>query len=312
MKEEKKMKKIVTLIMVAIMLCTSVFALASCGEDGLDAAYNKYIKEYTFNDKDLPTLTVATSPDFAPMEFVDAAKSGQEQYVGFDIILAHYLAKELNMKLEIKPMSFDACMVAVQTGQADLAISGFSWTPVRAENFLISDWYKAGENETEQIIITTKANEGKFTTKESFRGMKIGAQGSSLQETLVKENFVDTGIASISQYVNLDDALTDLISGKIDALAVAAGNGDAFISKNPDKVATSGFQFDVEEKYKNNVILLNKTNNELLEKVNAALGKAKEANLYDPWYEACQIYSEIKTADQLGYDDKGNKITSAE
>lgn len=312
MKEEKKMKKIVTLIMVAIMLCTSVFALASCGEDGLDAAYNKYIKEYTFNDKDLPTLTVATSPDFAPMEFVDAAKSGQEQYVGFDIILAHYLAKELNMKLEIKPMSFDACMVAVQTGQADLAISGFSWTPVRAENFLISDWYKAGENETEQIIITTKANEGKFTTKESFSGMKIGAQGSSLQETLVKENFVDTGIASISQYVNLDDALTDLISGKIDALAVAAGNGDAFISKNPDKVATSGFQFDVEEKYKNNVILLNKTNNELLEKVNAALGKAKEANLYGPWYEACQIYSEIKTADKLGYDDKGNKITSAE
>ena len=41
----------------------------------------------------------------------------------------------------------------------------------------------------------------------------------------------------------------------------------------------------------------------------AALAKAKAAGLYNTWYETCEIYSEIKTADQLGYDDEGNKIT---
>ena len=54
------------------------------------------------------------SPDFPPMEFVDTAKKGQDQYVGFDVILANYLAKELGMNVEIKPMSFDACLIAVQ------------------------------------------------------------------------------------------------------------------------------------------------------------------------------------------------------
>lgn len=37
-------------------------------------------------------LTVALSPDFSPMEFVDSSKTGQDQYVGFDITLAKYIA----------------------------------------------------------------------------------------------------------------------------------------------------------------------------------------------------------------------------
>lgn len=306
------MKKFLSGLLAALMLCGSVCAMASCGdvkEEALDKAYNKYLEQYKFDDSDKPVLTIATSPDFAPMEFTDTAKSGQDQYVGFDPLLAQYLAKELDMKLEIKPMSFDACMTAVQTGAADLGISGFSWTAERAEKFLISDYYVAGENETEQIIITTKANEGKWTTKEDFSGKKIGAQGGSLQELLVKENF---GEDALSLYTDLTVAVEALMAGKIDALAVAAGNGDAFISKNPDKLGKTGFEFEVDEKYKNNVILLNKDDSELLEKVNAALAKAMSAGLYDGWYEACQIYSAVKTADELGYDDDGNKITAGE
>ena len=51
--------------------------------------------------KESKKLTVAMSPDFAPMEFVDTSKSGQEQYVGFDVTLANFLADELGMELEI-------------------------------------------------------------------------------------------------------------------------------------------------------------------------------------------------------------------
>lgn len=46
-----------------------------------------------------------------------------------------------------------------------------------------------------------------------------------------------------------------------------------------------------------------------MEQVNTALGKAMSANLYNGWYEACQIYSQVKTIDELGYDANGNKIT---
>jgi polar amino acid transport system substrate-binding protein len=218
-----------------------------------------------------------------------------------------YLAKEMNKKLVIKPMSFDACQAAVQSGQVDAAISGFSWTADRAENYEITDWYEAGDNETEQVLITTKENAGKFTTAESLAGKKVGAQGASLQELLVKEQLVTAG-AEISLYGDLSLAVEALKTGKIDALAVAHGNGEAYISQNDD-LDWAGFDFVVDDLYKNNVILIQKGNTELLATVNAALAKAKAAGLYDTWYETCEIYSEIKTADQLGYDDDGNKIT---
>ena len=305
------MKKMISLFLTLALLCGTL-ALASCsiGSDSssLSKAYENYLSQVKApTDASLPTLTVAVSPDFAPMEFVDLAKSGADQYVGFDILLANFLAKEMNKKLVIKPMSFDACMAAVQSGNADLAISGFSWTAERAETFLISDYYVAGENETEQIVITTKSNAGAFTTAASFAGKKVGAQGGSLQELLVKEQLVPFGVELVKME-NLNDLVTALKNGQIDALAVAKGNGDAFIAASPDAVDVSGFEFEVDEKYKNNVILLNKTDAALLAEVNTVLAKAMANDYYTGWYEACQVYSEIKTLDELGFDDNGVKI----
>ena len=302
------MKKIISLILAAATLLCAVFALGSCGPEaeGLDAAYAKALAAIDYDPADYAnaeTLVVAMSPDFAPMEFYDTAKSGSDAIVGFDVLLAKYIAKELGMKLVIDPMSFDASMAAVTSGNADLAISGFSWTAERAETFLISDYYVAGENETEQILITKAGTTINADT--DFTGMKIGAQGGSLQELLVEEQLVTKG-AEIELYININDAATALATGEIDALAVAYGNGEALAS---DTIVLSDFYFEVEEKYKNNVILLNKNDAELLEKVNTALAKAMAADLYDTWYEACQIYAEVKTLDELGYDDEGNKIT---
>ena len=304
------MKKILSLILTLSLLGCVAFSATSCFKpQSLSAAYDKIVKGLEFDDSACTeTLTVAMSPDFAPMEFYDLAKTGTDAIVGFDVILAKYLAKELNMKLVIDPMSFDACMAAVASGSADLAISGFSWTAARAETFLISDYYIAGENETEQILITTAADKANFAAdKADFTGLKIGAQGGSLQELLVKEQLVTKG-AAIELYKDLNTAVEALKSGDIDALAVAKGNGEAFAATSSDVVLTD-YYFEVEEKYKNNVILLNKEDADLLAEVNEALAKAMDADLYDGWYEACQIYAEVKTIDELGYDDEGNKIT---
>ncbi len=306
------MKKIISLMLAALLLAGSIFALASCKDEetNLAAAYEKALANINYDPSQYTeTLTVATSPDFAPMEFYDTAKSGKDAIVGFDILLATYIAKELEMKLVIDPMSFDASMAAVTSGNADLAISGFSWTAERAETFLISDYYVAGENETEQILITTKDKAAQFAAnKTDFTGLKIGAQGGSLQQLLVEEQLVPKG-AKMELYENINVAATALTTGDIDALAVAYGNGEALAN---DTIVLSDYYFQVEEKYKNNVILLNKTDAELLAKVNDALAKAMDADLYDTWYEACQIYAEVKTLDELGYDDDGNKITDAE
>ena len=289
------------------LLVTAAFSFTSCKEEeSLSAAYDKALAAIDYDaSKYTETLTVAMSPDFAPMEFVDLAKKGDAKYVGFDVLLATYIAKELGMKLVISPMAFDACTAALDTDKADLAISGFSWTAERAEYYAISDWYEAGENESDQVLIAKK--DKTINADTDFSGMVIGAQGASLQKILVEEQLVTKG-AEIKLYESLNDALAALETGKIDALAVAKGNGEAFAASS-DAVALTDFYFEVDELYKNNVILLNKADTELLAKVNAALAKAKAAGLYDTWYEACQIYSEVKTIDELGYDENGNKIT---
>lgn len=247
-------------------------------------------------------LTVATSPDFAPMEFCDVSKTGQDQYVGFDIMLAKYIADELGMELEILPMSFDSCPTAVTSGKATLAISGFSWMEDRAANYNLSDYYYAGDNETEQVIVTLKDKEGQFTTAEDFNGMKIGAQNASLQEQLCQEQLPGAEIVTVG---DLSTALMQLKKGDFDFIAVAKGQADVFLSNDPD-VALSGFEFNVDPKYVGNVIVLKKGDDAMTEKVNAILAKAEAAGLYEQWYEEAEILAGSKDAQEISYDDNGS------
>ena len=306
------MKKTLVLILAVVLV---VMAFAGCGskaaesaEPNLAAAYDNYLSQLKPGGAN-GTLTVALSPDFAPMEFYDVAKSGDAAIVGFDVLLAYYLAQELDMSLSLKPMSFDACQAAVQTGNVDIAISGFSWTFDRAENYELSDWYEAGENETQQSIICLKENEGKFTKAEDFVGKKIGYQGASLQQALVEQTFGDMDVDISQVYVDLGTAVEALKAKQVDFLAVAHGNGDSIIANGNGDIAFTGFDFEVDDIYKNNVCLIKKGNTELLEKVNAALGAAKESGVYAGWYDACKVYAGVSTLDELGFDENGNKIT---
>ena len=254
-------------------------------------------------EKKAEVLTVALSPDFAPMEFVDSSKSGQAQYVGFDVMLANHIANELGMTLEIKPMSFDACQTAVQLGSVDMSISGFSWTAEREENYLISDYYIAGDNETEQVIITLADKAGTMTTVEDFAGLTVGAQAASLQEKLCQEVLADT--VTLMPFKSIDDAVLALQTGKIDVLAVARGNGEAIIANNPG-LGFTGFQFEVDPKYENNVILLNKASTELLKKVNDILADCLASGIYETWYSEALVLAGVETAVETSYDDEGN------
>lgn len=294
------MKKLFTLMLTALLVLTAVGCSSKSANTDSDTPYTLV---------ESGKLLVAMSPDFAPMEFVDTTKSGQDQYVGFDVTLAKYIASELGLELVIKPMSFDASMTAVQTGSVDMAISGFSYMPDRAEKFSLSDYYYAGDNETAQTIIVSADKAGTFSSVEDFQGMTIAAQGSSLQESLVTEQLA--GIAELSVYKAVDDAVLALKTGKVDGVAVAEGNGKAIIANNPD-LAMSGFLFEVDEEAENNLILINKENTALTDVVNGILAQALDAGLYGQWYEEALALALGDAYSEISYDDDGNAITDDE
>ena len=286
------MKKIIALAL-ATMMVLGIFA--GCGASNEATSGIKMVN----NGK----LTVAISPDFAPMEFVIYTEDGSTTYAGFDVMLAEYLAKEMGLELQIMPMDFGACQTAVQMGTVDMSISGFSKTEERAENYCLSDFYYAGDNETEQVLITLAENADKYATAESLVGKKVGAQTASLQYNMCVNQLPETEVVI---FTDLTTGLLMLQNGDFDVMAVAGGNADAMMANNSG-IVKSGFEFVVSSDEENNVILLNKNSTDLTAKVNELLEKAYENGYYGQWYAEAEELAGIGV--EVSYDEQGNAIT---
>lgn len=275
----------------ALLLCLSLLlSLAACGMPNED----EEVKTVTAGK-----LTVAFSPDFAPMEFVDVTKEGQDMYVGFDVKLAKFIAENLRLQLVLVPMSFEACQKAVADGTVDMSISGFNWSQEREDNYNLSDYYYATVSHDAQVLITLASNTNPSATAEDLAGARIGAQEASTQKSLTEDQLPGS---QLILFENLDEAVNQLISGEYDYIAVADGNADAIIAAHPE-IMKAGFQFEITEKQVGNIILLQKGNDELTQLVNNILTKAQM--YYETWYADARATAGIETS----YDDEGNPIT---
>ena len=130
---KKMIKALLALLMVtSLVACSTGSTTKETAEP--TAASNK-LEEILSKGK----IVVATSPDYAPMKFIDPSKTGQDQYIGSDISLAYYIGEQLGVDVEIAAMDFSTVLSSVDLGKADVAISGFGWkeeTGVFSELFL--------------------------------------------------------------------------------------------------------------------------------------------------------------------------------
>ena len=226
-------------------------------------------------------LHITLSPDFAPMEFVDSSKDGQEQYVGLDVSLAKYIADYIGVELVIEPMGFDACQTAVYTGSVPMSVSGYVWTEERAENYEISDYYYDGDNKIEPVILIRAADAEKYTSAEDFDGVDVGAQNASLQMQLVTSQLPDANPVTVG---DVGTGVLELQNGNIEALAVAKGNAEIIMDANPDLVLCP-WEFTITEETEAFVILITKGETALLNVVNEALAKAYSEGMYGTWHD---------------------------
>lgn len=304
--KKKPFVKVLSLALAAITL----FVLCACGTAAsspaagpvsdaapteASAASNGVLDEIKASGE----LHITLSPDFAPMEFVDSSKDGQEQYVGFDVTLAKYIANYIGVDLVIEPMSFDACQTAVYTGSVPMSISGYSWTEERGENYEISDYYYAGDNETEQVILIKKTDADKYASAEDFSGVDVGAQNASLQMNLLTSQLPDANPITIG---DLGVGVLELQNGSIEALAVAKGNAEMILDSNPDLMICS-WEFEVAAEYEANVILITRGETALLNVVNEALAKAYADGLYGTWYEDAVALAKSENAAEVSVED---------
>ncbi|MBR5815652.1 MAG: transporter substrate-binding domain-containing protein [Methanocorpusculaceae archaeon] len=128
-------------------------ALAKLEADGtLDQIMLNYIGDaagtqpYVKKDVERPNgvLVMATNAEFPPYEYREG-----DAIVGIDADIAQAICDELGYELKITDMAFDAIIVAVQTGKADVGIAGMSVTEDRLKNVDFSEPYTSAK----QVII---------------------------------------------------------------------------------------------------------------------------------------------------------------
>ena len=294
--KKKPFVKVLSLALAAITL----FALCACGTAAsspaagpvsdaapteASAASNGVLDEIKASGE----LHITLSPDFAPMEFIDSSKDGQEQYVGLDVFLAKYIADYIGVKLVIEPMSFDACQTAVYTASVPMSVSGYVWTEERAESYELSDYYYDGDNKIEPVILIRTADAEKYTSSEDFNGVDIGAQNASLQMQLVTSQLPDANPVAVG---DVGTGVLELQNGSIEALAVAKGNAEIIMDANPDLVLCP-WEFTITEETEAFVILITKGETALLNVVNEALAKAYSEGMYGAWHDEAVALAKV-------------------
>lgn len=198
-------------------------------------------------------LVMGTNAEFPPYEYYE----GQE-VVGIDAEMAAAVAEKLGMELKIEDMAFDSLIPALSSGKVDIVAAGMTVTEDRLKNVNFSDSYATAT----QAIIVKEGSE--IATADDLAGKKIGVQLGTTGDIYAS----DVEGATIEQYNKGMEAVMALSQDKLDAVIIDNEPAKVFVSEVEGlKILDEAF---VTEEY---AIAIAKDNDELVEKVNAALAE---------------------------------------
>ena len=307
----KNMNKVLAGLMAAGLLLTTGCASTSTNSSSSTSdwytgpGYDKLYEELGKADVDLSKadgklkdildkgqIVLATSPDYPPSEFVD----DQGNVKGSDIMLAQYIANSLGVDLKVETMDFNAVLTAVDTGKVDIGISGFGYKADRAEQFELSHGYQSSSVAAHHTLLVPAEKADEYKSLADFSGKKIDTQANSLQEMYVTDQIPD---ADLQKGATLDQAILELQTGKIDAIALDSTTAKNYAETSDGMFVSvyekNGVEFDLSQyaDESGNVAAVKKGETSLIDAVNqvidslATSGKY-ESNLYtDMYYAAC-------------------------
>lgn len=269
------MKKLISLCVALVMLVSASMALAEETSPlaQITADATGRLAQILADGK----IVVATSPDYAPYEFLDTDGNP----VGADMAFAQYIADQLGVELEIQSMDFDTVLAAISTGKVDLAIAGMVPKEERKEVMDFSDVYY---NDGNQIILIRKDDAETYKTLADFAGAKVAAQNGTLQQELVTEQLPD---ATLEPIAKIPDAVMMLMSGKVEGVALASVVADQYIANYPDlMICESPFEYEA----LGTAVAVVKGETSLLDALNAVVADVVESGVYYQWIdEAVQL-----------------------
>ena len=202
-------------------------------------------------------LIMSTNAAFPPYEMT--TDSGE--FEGIDIETAQAIADKLGLELQIDDMDFDAALLAVQQGKADMVMAGVTVTDERQNVMDFTDSYATG---IQSIIVKEDSD---IASVDDLAGKKIGTQRGTTGYLYCSDDFGDENVVA---YDNGLTAVQMLNNGQVDCVVIDNAPAKEFIAANPGlKLLDTAY---VEESY---AIGDGKGNTELKDAINTALEELK-------------------------------------
>lgn len=208
-------------------------------------------------------IIVGISPDYPPYESLGL----DGKIEGFDVDMLSELAKYLSedgtpIEIQFQSMSFESIITALQVGQVDIGVSGFTYDAKR--DVLFSTPYLFSKQ------VVTVAGDSELKTLEDLAAKRIGAGLGTTGEKAIIEQVKDAKITN-GEYTLLFESLKN---GALDAVV-----SDGIVAKG--YVESNGFTVWEEALIdEENVIITKKGNDQLAAAIDRAIAQFMASDEY--------------------------------
>ncbi|MBS7815462.1 transporter substrate-binding domain-containing protein [Wohlfahrtiimonas chitiniclastica] len=195
---------------------------------------------------------------------------------GFEPDLANLFCEKAKLKCEIVQVEFDALIPSLNTKKIDAILASMSITDQRKQAINFTNKYY----QTPAKFVAP-IGEYKEMTDDVLKGKSIGVQSGTIHETYANEKFAK--LADVRSYRNLDEAIFDLDSGRIDLVfADSVPLDDGYLRKGYDKsLEFVGPDYNDPEVFGDGIgIGLRKGDDALMEKFNEAILESRKDGSY--------------------------------
>ncbi|MCK1982024.1 amino acid ABC transporter substrate-binding protein [Peribacillus castrilensis] len=250
------MKRIAT-IMLTIVAVFSLLAACSSKQEEKDN-----------------TLVIGIDDKFAPMGFRDE----NNKITGFDIDYAKAAAEKMGVKVKFQPIDWKTKETELSSGRIDLIWNGYTITDERKEKVLFTKPYLKNA----QVVVTRE--DSKLTKLDDLKGKVVGLQSLSSASDALNANPVNSKIKTITEFSDNVLALSDLKSGRVDAVVIDEVVIKYYMSKEKETFKILEESLAPEEYG----VGVKKGNEDLLKQLQGALDELNEdgtaAKISEKWF----------------------------
>ncbi len=182
------------------------------------------------------------------------------------MLIAEKIADNLGVKLKIENTEFPSLISELKNNKIDMILAGMVSTKQRRKVVAFSRSYYTVKN----VLLVQKKDANTYNTIASLKGKQIGAQQTTTQESIAKQQIKGANVVTESVLTSLT---TELSQGKLAGVVVENEIADNYLRQFPNKYAVAKVKLTTPKDQRSVNIAVRKSDKALLKRINKVLIK---------------------------------------